>query len=100
MSKIDPNRIEEILLDCIGEDIVIEGIKNTYGLNPEKLKIYENEIYMMLKELPDPFQNDIGGGWSFCNACDDKNGEQWTGLHLRMEQLFVLGMGIGKVELC
>jgi hypothetical protein len=52
----------------------------------------------MLAELPDMFKESGGGGWSFLNACDDRHGNQWTGLHQRMEQLFQLGIGIDKVE--
>jgi len=48
--------------------------------------------------LPEQFKGSAGGGWSFLNACDDKHGNQWTDLHLRMEQLFQLGIGIGKVK--
>ncbi len=48
----------------------------------------------MLQELPDDLQSDKGGGMSFLNDCNDKNGHQWTGLHLRMGQLFQLGIGL------
>ncbi len=53
----------------------------------------------MLDELPDSFKKSGGGGMSFQNACVDKQGNQWTDFHQRMEQLFQLGIGIGKVEL-
>ena len=32
------------------------------------------------------------------NACMDKSGRQWTGMHLTMEYLFLLGIAIGEVE--
>jgi len=35
---------------------------------------------------------------SFLNACQDRNGNQWTDLHQRMEQLFVLGQAAGFVS--
>lgn len=35
---------------------------------------------------------------SFLSACNDKHGKQWADLHLRMEQLFQLGLAIGKAE--
>ena len=31
-------------------------------------------------------------------ACNDKDGHQWTGLHLTMEKLFALGIGIERVK--
>ena len=52
----------------------------------------------MLAELPNQFQADKGGGWSFLSACDDRNGHQWTDYHQRMEQLFQLGLALGLVR--
>lgn len=39
-----------------------------------------------------------GGGWTFLNACHDRHGNLWTGFHRRMEELFMLGLAIGKVH--
>ena len=52
----------------------------------------------MLAELSDDFKTSGGGGMSFLNACMDKHGNQWTGMHLRQEQLVQLGIAIGEVE--
>lgn len=109
MTLIDPNRVEFIFDDCLhvtteegGEPTDghpdYEGIIATYCLHPKRVDDYKLEIAEMLENLPDPFQEDTGGGWSFLNACDDKNGEQWTGLHRTMEHLFILGMAIGRVK--
>ena len=78
--------------------IQAEGIVNKFGFNPERLEESRNEIESMLYELPDEFKSSSGGGWSFLNACNDKRGNQWTGLHQTMEKLFVLGIAIGKVK--
>jgi len=102
---LDPERVEAIFLDCLfkdGEDtsnhIVAEGISRTVGLNPERVEGHKAEIEALLDELPDQFKATGGGGDSFLNACQDKHGNQWTGFHQRMEQLFQLGIAIGKVE--
>jgi hypothetical protein len=99
---LDPNRVEEIFVDCLADGredhVVAEGITCKVGLNPTRLENHRSEIEAMLDELPDEFKRSVGGGWSFLNACNDKHGNQWTGLHQRMEQLFQLGIGIGKVE--
>ncbi len=102
---INPERVNEIFMDClfqVGEDtnnhIKAEGITRNVGFHPERLESYRAEIVAMLDELPDDFKESGGGGMSFLNACNDKHGNQWTGLHLRMEQLFQLGIGIGKVK--
>ena len=79
---------------------VAEGITLSVGFHPERLDSHEKEIVALLDELPDVFKTSTGGGMSFLQACNDKHGNQWTGLHQRMEQLFLLGIGIGKVKLC
>ncbi len=102
---LDPERVNAIFIDCLfrdGEDtsnhIKAEGIVSNVGFHPERLQSHRAEIEAMLDELPDKFKKSGGGGWSFLNACNDKHGNLWTGLHLRMEQLFLLGIGIGKVQ--
>lgn len=52
----------------------------------------------MLSELPKEFKKESGGGMSFLNACNTSKGEQWTGEHAKMEQLFALGIASGMVE--
>ena len=101
---LDPERVNAIFMDCLfrdGEDtskhIKAEGIVSV-EFHPERLQSHKAEIEAMLDELPDEFKKSGGGGWSFLNACNDKHGNQWTGLHQRMEQLFQLGVGINKVQ--
>lgn len=98
-------RVEKIFMDCLfkeGEDttnyIKAEGIVRDAGFHPERLNSHKQEIEEMLNELPDQFKKSIGGGWTFLNACNNKYGNQWTDLHSRMEQLFQLGIAIGKVK--
>lgn len=40
-----------------------------------------------------------GKGYSFLGACLDKNGRQWTGQHLLMEELMLMGIAIEKVKI-
>ncbi len=105
MNTINPTRVEAIFLDSLfrdGEDttnhVKAEGIINNVGFHPERLKGHTLEIESMLYELPDTFKATGGGGMSFLNACYDRNGNQWTGMHATMEQLILLGVGIGKVK--
>jgi hypothetical protein len=102
---LDPQRVEAIFMDCLfkeGEDtsnhIEAEGIIGSVGFHPERLESHRAEIEALLGELPNEFKVSGGGGWSFLMACNDKHGNQWTSLHLRMDQLFQLGNGIGKVK--
>ena len=103
-------KVEEIFMDClfrkeeinkgipIKEPIKVEGLVNTFGFHPDRVKKHKEEIKSLLRELPDQFFKNGGGGWSFLNLCNTKDGEQWTGLHQRMEQLVCLGIAIGKVR--
>lgn len=83
----------------ITDAVFIDGITNKFGFNQNRLKEKEQEIIALLAELPDSFHEGKGGGMSFLSACYDKNNTQW-GEHSNMEQLFVLGMAIGKVKEC
>lgn len=106
MSEIlTADRVEEIFRDCLFRDdeditnrVEVEGIINRFGYHPERLESYRQEIYDMLGELEDNFRASAGGGWSFLNACYDKHGRQWTGLHRTMDHLFTLGIGLGLAQ--
>ena len=107
---IDPNEVEKVFVDCLYNEeevksgnvpegaIMVEGIIQDFGFNPQRLEKHTSEIVAWLAELPDEFHEKKGGGWTFLNACNTKTGEQWTGLHERMEQLFCLGIAIKKAK--
>jgi len=76
----------------------VDGITKSIDFTPEKLKENEQNIVKMLQRLPDQFQKDGGGGWSFLNTCEDNMGNQWSGDHAQMEKLVLLGIGVGKVK--
>lgn len=78
--------------------IVVNGICNNFAFNKDKIEEYKHKIIDMLGELPENFFSDKGGGWSFLQACQTAFDEQWTGMHLVMEQLFCLGMAINVVK--
>lgn len=103
--RLDADRISEVFLDCLfaeGEptDEVIkgEGVRIDVGFYPERLESHRIEINQMLDELPEQFHAASGGGWSFLNMCLDRHDNQWTGLHMIMEQLVLLGSAIGRVS--
>ena len=102
--KLSSENVSQVFTDCLfnkGEDTVgyikAEGITATFGFHPTRLENHKQDITDMLNDLPNEFKEGHGKGSSFVNACNDKYGEQWTGLHEVMEQLFVLGIAIGKV---
>lgn len=105
MNKLNSENVTKIFTDCLyneGENtndrIECDGVMSKVGFKPQEIQKYTNDIYDMLKQLPEEFMREIGGGYSFLMACNDKDGNQWTGLHQVMEQLFLLGIAIGKVE--
>jgi len=61
-------------------------------------EIFVDSLYQ--EALPDEFHTGKGGGWSFLDACNDRNGAQWTSLHRTMDQLVCLGHAIGAVSFC
>jgi hypothetical protein len=103
MTNLTADRVNAILRDCLFRDdedttemVPAEGIINVFGFHPGRLESHREEIGKMLRELPDPFMQSKGGGWSFLNACDRNDGEQWTGFHKTMDELFVLGIATGQ----
>jgi len=102
---LNDETVRDIFRDCLFENyeptdsaVIAEGISCTVGFHPERLKQHTDEIKKILLELPEPFMETGGGGMSFLNACDDRHGNQWTGMHSTMEYLFLLGIGIGMVR--
>ena len=102
--KLSAKNVQAVFEKCLsvsqGElDLLpVEGIMGTYDFRKNKIDEHAKDIANMLKELPLEFQKHGGGGMSFLNACNNNAGEQWTGLHRRMEELFVLGIAANKVK--
>jgi len=97
--------VEEVFFNCLfkeGENtdnpILADGIMSKIGFHEKRLNNNSDNITSMLNKLPKEFQKNSGGGMSFLNACDDCDGNQWTGSHTTMEQLFQLGLALGKVK--
>lgn len=107
---IDPQEVDTIFRKClfreneIGEDgkpkgikpIETEGIMSSFCFHPDRIKEHREKIIEFLEVMPEQFSK--GGGWTFLNLCNTKDGKQWTGLHERMQQLVCLGIAIGKVS--
>jgi hypothetical protein len=105
---ISSEKVSEIFGNCLFKDneiidgkptvepIYVEGITLNFGLHPERVNQYSEEIGKFISELPEPFKN----GWSFLNLCQTKDGEQWTGIHKVCEELMVLGIATNKMKYC
>ena len=112
--ELKANIVEEVFMDCLFkpgeieggkpkngiEPVVAKGLKLTVGFHPERLEAHKDEIMQMLMELPENFREGSGSGWTFLNACNDRHGNFWTGDHKTMDELVMLGLGIGRVKYC
>lgn len=107
MKALNPQRVETVYQSCLITDklldegiepVVVQGITNSFGFDKTALTSHRSDIVEMLMELPEEFHVSGGGGSSFLNACNNRNGELWTGLHQTMEHLVVLGIAIEVVE--
>ena len=102
-TKLTCTRVFEIYISCRlrgsenASGVRVEGSTHNAVFHPERLARHKAEIEAMLDELPDEFKKTGFGGWSFLSALFDRHGNQWTTLHLRTEQLFMLGLAVGKV---
>lgn len=97
--------VETVFMNCLfleGEDTsqakIVKGIVSEYGFHPQRLESYKVKIAEMLGCLPDEFREDKGGGWSFLNACNTKDGYQW-GEHRNIEQLLALGIATQQAKM-
>lgn len=88
---MNANRVHEMAVDSMFEDsevgadgqtlmpqLCVQGIINTFGFHPERVKKHKAELKEMIKELPEGFYESGGGGMSFLNLCEDKHGNQWA----------------------
>lgn len=105
VSILTSEAVDDLMKKCVfGDDepmdnmIRVEGIIHDYGFHPDRIETNQEAIGALLAELPDEFHSHGGGGWTFLNACNDRHGNQWTGLHLQMERLFCLGIAAGKAK--
>ncbi len=101
--RLDPNRVKAVFEEChvpadTKDAVLVEGITGAEEFDFERLQANVEEIEQMLLELPDVYRESHGGGMSFTQACIDRHGNQWTGMQMVMNQLFMLGLAIGKVE--
>lgn len=80
------------------EPIIVEGVVITAKFHPTRLKEYEPLINEMLLCLSDNFLQSRGGGWSFLNMCEDREGIQWADFHSTMDELVCLGLATKKLS--
>lgn len=90
-------RDEELKTDIIKLAVYAKGLTINVGFHPERLEKHREEVKDLLSQLPEPFRQSKGGGWSFLMACENSKGEQW-GEHRNIEQLVLLGLALKMVD--
>jgi len=102
---LNSDRVNEVFMDCLFRDgektdnhVLVKAVMASYGFHPKRLEQHRQDVREMLAELPDQFKQSKGKGWSFLNACEDKHGHLWSGLHAVVDQLFALGMALKLVS--
>lgn len=109
--KLTAENVEKVFMDCLfkpdeldsegklsSDPITAEGVMARYAFQKDRLESHRYEIISALGQLPPPFKESDGGGWSFLDACMDSDEGQW-GEHIHIEHLMVLGLAIGKVRM-
>lgn len=103
--KLNAENVHNTFMNCLFKDgeptenyIVGEAVQMKVGFHPERLKESEPIISEMLKDLPESFQKTGGGGMSFLNIVQDKDGNQWADLHRTADELVALGNATGKSQ--
>jgi len=76
--------------------IIVKGAIHTFGFHP-RVREMKSQIDAMLRDLPDDFQKDKGGGGAFIAAFQDKDGNHW-GEHRDIEMLVALGIAVGSAS--
>lgn len=105
-------QVQQIMMDSLykseeiveyippNDAVIVKGIVRTFGFHPERLKNHKEEVKTILNQMRPEFHKDKGGGgWSFLNLCEDKDGHLW-GDHRIMEELVALGIGLGIAKYC
>lgn len=125
MSALTAERVQAVVTDSLYTDeevpdsetvepedlpagtILIEGILHRYAFHPRRLETHREEVRAMIAELPVEFlrhdpdaepSSTGGGGWSFLNLCNRADGTQWAGLHMTMEMLCCVAIGLGLAK--
>lgn len=105
VEHLSAQAVEDTFIACLAEDLTgdpeqcidVDCIVFTARFSKAAIAERRDAIHLMLLDLPVEFQQDQGGGMSFLNACQDRDDNQWTGLHRTMGFLFGLGMAAGWV---
>lgn len=112
--QLTSKNVSDVMLECLFADeemdtttgfpkggvkaVHAQGIVLRVGFHKERLEARREDVRSMLDQLPDEFRETVGGGWSFLNMCNTRDGVQW-GEHRNMDELLTLGLALGLMEI-
>lgn len=108
-TKLSSEAVRAIAMDCLYEDgeaksgeippgaVVVEGLRCHFSFHPDRIAKAKPAVDALLRELPDQFRKDVGGGWSFLNGCMTRDDRQW-GEQFDVDVLVCLGIGVGSAS--
>ncbi|MBM6866664.1 hypothetical protein H6A66_16095 [Bacteroides caecigallinarum] len=108
-TALSVENVDRIFSDCLfrshaehdeyvknqGVVIKVQSVQNPKVIvcfHSERLESHREEIKEMVLQLPESFHKGKGGGHSFLNMCENKDGDLWTGFQTEQEKLALLGM--------
>lgn len=104
-------QVHSLMMDCLFKPqeivdgkppenhILVDGILGQFALHPERTKNNKDKIKDILNQMPEAFHVGKGGGMSFLNLCETKDGEHWAE-HSTMNSLVVLGIATEQAAYC
>jgi len=104
--KLTSENVEKVFRSCLFEDNEEQiDIVNSAGVvidaefKKQKLEENKENIIAMLDQLPDDFNQELGGGMHFTNAAYRNDNYLW-GEHCHVDFLICLGIAVGYVRFC
>ncbi len=100
--------MHEIFLDCLCENsgdssndgIRVVGYMTILTFDPKKLSTNKERIDLMYQEMPDVLLKKFYWDILFPDGCyERKDGTIWTKLNFQADQLFQLGVAVGKIDI-
>jgi hypothetical protein len=103
--NLTADNVHDVFMKCLFKDneskenyVEARGVTMHIGFHPGRLEENREKVISMLDCLPDNFKENKGGGWSFLNACNDKDGVQWADMHQTMDELVCLGLALKALK--
>lgn len=102
---INSDEVHKQFMSCLFKEgeptdphIAVEGLTFNVGFHPERLESKRKFIEEGIATLPEEFTK--GGGWTFLNLCNTKDGKQWTSFHRIMEEFVIMAIGLKLCDYC